>query len=74
MNRIKNKFSQLNKEKRKALVTFISSCDPNLECSQEILNALPSYGSDIIEIGVGSIRGPILMFVHTEEMEINDQS
>ena len=52
MNRIKNKFSQLNKEKRKALVTFISSCDPNLECSQEILNALPSYGSDIIEIGL----------------------
>ena len=52
MSRIKNKFSQLSKEKRKALVTFISSCDPNLECSQEILNALPSYGSDIIEIGL----------------------
>ena len=52
MNRIENKFAQLDKESRKALVTFISSCDPSLECSQEILNALPSYGSDIIEIGL----------------------
>ena len=52
MDRIKNKFLQLNKEKKKALVTFITSCDPNLECSQEILSALPLYGSDIIELGL----------------------
>ena len=52
MDRIKKKFLQLSTEGKKALITFISSCDPNLECSQEILNALPLYGSDIIEIGL----------------------
>jgi len=52
MNRIKNKFLQLDKEKKKALITFITSCDPNIECSQEIINALPMYGSDIIELGL----------------------
>ncbi len=52
MERIKNKFRELKEINKKALVAFISACDPNLKFSQEILNKLPSYGADIIEIGL----------------------
>jgi tryptophan synthase alpha chain len=49
MNRIDATFQTL---KRKALVTFITAGDPDIARSQDILNALPDAGADIIELGM----------------------
>ena len=52
MSRLTEKFNDLEKKKKKALVSFVSACDPNYECSKKIINMLPSHGVDIIEIGL----------------------
>lgn len=52
MNRIANRFSELKKEGRSALVTFITAGDPDQETSQALLNDLPKSGADIIELGM----------------------
>ena len=51
-NRIDKKFFDLKKQNKKALTCFVTSCDPNLELSEKIINYLPNYGADIIEIGI----------------------
>ncbi len=51
-NRIDKKFADLKKKNKKALACFVTSCDPNLELSEKIINSLPTYGADIIEIGI----------------------
>ncbi|MEE2694830.1 MAG: tryptophan synthase subunit alpha [Pseudomonadota bacterium] len=51
-NRIEKKFFELRKNKQKALVTFITSGDPNQKISKKILNILPNVGVDLIEIGI----------------------
>lgn len=51
-NRIDARFSNLEMQKRKALVTFVSAGDPDYDTSAEILAGLPGAGADIIEIGM----------------------
>ena len=51
-NRIDKKFCDLKKQNKKALACFVTSCDPNLELSEKIINSLPNFGADIIEIGI----------------------
>jgi len=50
--RIDARFAQLKKDKRPALVTFISAGDPDLKTSEEILNGLAAAGADVIELGM----------------------
>ena len=50
--RIAETFERLQREGRKALVTFITAGDPDLETSQRILDGLPEAGADIIELGM----------------------
>ena len=50
--RIDARFAALKKDKRPALVTFISAGDPDLETSAKILSGLPKAGADIIELGM----------------------
>ncbi len=50
--RIKKKFNFLKEQNRCALVTFLTSGDPNLQISEKILKGLPKAGADIIEIGM----------------------
>ena len=50
--RIDARFAQLKKDKRPALVTFISAGDPDRETSEKILNGLAAAGADIIELGM----------------------
>jgi tryptophan synthase alpha chain len=50
--RIDRRFAALKKQGRKALVTFISAGDPDLETSAKILAGLPKAGADIIELGM----------------------
>ncbi len=52
MNRINTIFETLKAEGRKALVTFIMAGDTDAGTAQEILDALPGSGADIIEIGM----------------------
>lgn len=51
-NRIDQKFIALEKEKKKALVSFVTSGDPDFRSSQKIINSLPRFGADFIEIGL----------------------
>ena len=51
-NRIQNTFKNLKKNKKKALITFVTGCDPNYETSKKILNELVKQGADLLEIGM----------------------
>ena len=50
--RISARFAHCARERRAALVTFITAGDPDLATSSAILHALPAAGADIIELGV----------------------
>lgn len=52
MNRIDKKFNELKKINKKALITFITAGDPNLQTTQELVIAMESAGADIIELGI----------------------
>lgn len=51
-SRIDKRFAALRKEGRKALITFITAGDPDLETSRKILAGLSKAGADVIEIGM----------------------
>ena len=51
-NRIQTTFKNLRKNKKKALITFVTGCDPNYETSKKILNELVKQGADLLEIGM----------------------
>ena len=52
MTRIETTFERLSQESKKAFVTYMMAGDPNLEKSQNVMNALPGAGVDIIELGL----------------------
>ncbi|EMT38785.1 tryptophan synthase, alpha chain [Thermoanaerobacter thermohydrosulfuricus] len=52
MNRIDKKFEALKGEGRKALITFITAGDPDIETTYDIVLALEEAGADIIELGI----------------------
>ena len=49
--RIERRFADLKKQKRAALVTFVTAGDPDYETSLKIIKGLPKAGADVIEIG-----------------------
>ncbi len=50
--RIDQRFADLKREGRAALVTFTMAGDPDTRTSLEILKALPKAGADVIELGM----------------------
>ncbi len=52
MNRIDERFAELRKENRKALVAFLTVGDPDTEVSKKAMLAMQSEGVDVIDIGV----------------------
>ena len=50
--RIDNRFADLKRQGRAALVTFLTAGDPDTETSLAILKALPDAGADVIEVGM----------------------
>ena len=52
MTRIGNKFAQLKREKRKALITFVTAGDGSLAMTERIVPEMAAAGADIIELGV----------------------
>jgi tryptophan synthase alpha chain len=52
MSRISEKFAELNKNREKALITFITAGDPDLETTLGLIPEMERCGADIIELGV----------------------
>ncbi len=52
MNRIAQRFHQLQATARKALVPFITAGDPSREATVPVMHALVDAGADVIELGV----------------------
>lgn len=52
MSRLANTFTKLKSEGRAALISYVVAGDPNQAMGQEIINALPAAGIDIIELGI----------------------
>ncbi len=50
--RIDDRFAELAKADRPALVTFITAGDPDMATSLEILKSLPAAGADVVELGM----------------------
>jgi tryptophan synthase alpha chain len=50
--RIDARFAALKKDKRPALITFVTAGDPDLETSKMILGGLANAGADVIELGM----------------------
>lgn len=52
MSRIKEKFEELNKINKKALITFVTAGDPSLEGTIKIVKEMEKNGADLIELGI----------------------
>ena len=52
MSRIASKFTELHSAGHKGFIPFVSTGDPDLETSLDIVMALAELGADIIELGV----------------------
>lgn len=52
MNRIDKKFKVLKETGRKALITFVTAGDPDLDTTIDLVLAMEKAGSDIIELGI----------------------
>lgn len=52
MNRLTQRFTTIEKQKGKALVTFITAGDPDLATTAEMIHLLEDAGADIIELGM----------------------
>ncbi len=52
MSRIAEKFAELKKNGGKALITFITAGDPDLDMTRDLILEMEKSGADIIELGV----------------------
>jgi tryptophan synthase alpha chain len=52
VTRIEKKFSQLKSEGRKAFIPYITTGDPSIDTTLELVLALEKVGADLIELGV----------------------
>ncbi len=52
MGRIEDRFIELKKQGRKALITFVTAGDPDLDTTIRLVEEMEKQGADIIELGV----------------------
>ncbi|OQY20559.1 MAG: tryptophan synthase subunit alpha [Desulfobacteraceae bacterium 4572_35.1] len=52
MGRIKQTFAQLKQRGETALIPFVTAGDPNLQTTEDIIDAIIAAGADIIELGM----------------------
>lgn len=68
MSRIATRFEQLRGAKKKALVTFVTAGDPQIESTLATMHALVEAGANIIELGVPfsdpMADGPVIQFAN----------
>lgn len=51
-SRIGKKLNELKEKKKKALITYITSGDPSLANTMELVLTMEKAGADIIELGI----------------------
>ncbi|HSO18483.1 MAG TPA: tryptophan synthase subunit alpha, partial [Desulfosarcina sp.] len=51
MSRIEETLGALRNRGEKALITFVTAGDPDLETSEELIHTLVEAGADLIELG-----------------------
>lgn len=68
MSRIADRFRQLAKDQRTALIPYIVAGDPSLEITVPLMHKLVASGADIIELGVPfsdpMAEGPVIQLGH----------
>lgn len=73
MNRIDEKFQQLKKENKKALITFLTIGDPNIEVSEQAIFTMQDEGVDLIELGIPfsdpAADGPVIQRADERALE-----
>jgi len=52
MGRIENKFDELKKAGKKALITFVTAGDPDIDTTVRLVEEMERRGADIVELGV----------------------
>ncbi|MFQ5428485.1 MAG: tryptophan synthase subunit alpha [Thermodesulfobacteriota bacterium] len=50
--RIERLFTELGRNKEKALITFVTAGDPSMEVTEELIYKIEAAGADIIELGI----------------------
>lgn len=73
MNRIDRKLEELKKNDQKALITFITAGDPDLETTEKLVLEMINAGVDIIELGVPFsdpvAEGPVIQAASQRALE-----
>ena len=52
MSRIQSTFERLARQRRKALIPYVTAGDPSPEVTVPLMRALAEAGADVIELGV----------------------
>ena len=52
MSRLRERFAQLKKQDRKALIPYLTAGDPNPDFTVPLMHAMVQAGADILEVGV----------------------
>ena len=72
MNRIDEKFNELKKMGKKALITFVTAGDPDINTTRDIVKEMALKGADIIELGVPFsdpvAEGPVIQAANTRAL------
>ena len=72
MSRISERFRQLARQGRKALIPYIVAGDPRLEITVPLMHQLVKHGADIIELGVPfsdpMAEGPVIQKGHERSL------
>ena len=75
MSRIQKTFADLQAQKKKALITFITAGDPSPELTVPLLHALVESGADILELGVPfsdpMAEGPVIQRANERALKFN---
>jgi tryptophan synthase alpha chain len=75
MSRIQKTFADLQAQKKKALITFITAGDPAPELTVPLLHALVESGADILELGVPfsdpMAEGPVIQRANERALKFN---
>ena len=78
LSKINEKFLELKKSDKLALMPFIMAGDPNIEKTSEILLKLQEKGADLIELGIPYsdplADGPIIQFSATRALKVGTTS
>lgn len=75
MSRISGKFNELRELNKKALITFVTAGDPDLEGTKRIVEAMEQNGADLIELGIPYsdpiAEGPVIQAANVRALKNN---